>query len=159
MRVLICGGRDFYDWQYFAFKMELFNQRMFNANIFYNNFSVKHNSIGVVKTVIQGHANGADKMARVWAKIRGLECISYPADWDTHGKRAGYIRNKQMLDEGKPFVIVAFPGGRGTEMMIKLSDKYNIPAVNLEEDYDKWLKERAAVNPVVETAASVWGGR
>lgn len=52
---------------------------------------------------------------------------AYPADWDTYGNRAGFIRNKQMLDEGKPHVVVAFPGGIGTRMMVGLAKRHNIP--------------------------------
>ena len=45
----------------------------------------------------------------------------YPADWDKHGKAAGPIRNKQMIDEGKPDLVIAFPGGRGTAGAVRLA--------------------------------------
>lgn len=48
--------------------------------------------------VIAGGANGADKLAEQAARARGLEVEVYKADWDLHGKSAGFIRNRQMLE-------------------------------------------------------------
>jgi len=45
--------------------------------------------------------------------------MPFPADWSRHGKSAGPIRNRQMLIEGRPDIVVAFPGGKGTANMIK----------------------------------------
>ena len=43
----------------------------------------------------------------------------FPADWKVRGRAAGHIRNQQMLDEGRPHLVVAFPGGRGTADMVR----------------------------------------
>ena len=40
------------------------------------------------------------------------------AQWTKYGKSAGPIRNAEMLRFGKPQLVVAFPGGDGTENMI-----------------------------------------
>ena len=37
-------------------------------------------------------------------------------------KSAGHIRNQVMLDKGKPDVVVAFPGGRGTADMVRRAE-------------------------------------
>jgi hypothetical protein len=47
-----------------------------------------------------------------------LKVERYRADWAKHGRAAGPIRNKQMLEEGKPDLVVAFPGGQGTANMM-----------------------------------------
>ncbi|KKK86431.1 hypothetical protein LCGC14_2763330, partial [marine sediment metagenome] len=52
--------------------------------------------------VIHGAARGADSLADLYARQNGLETEVYPADWDKYGKGAGPVRNKQMLDEGRP---------------------------------------------------------
>jgi len=39
-------------------------------------------------------------------------------EWDELGKKAGPLRNQRMLDEGKPDLVVAFPGGGGTKDMV-----------------------------------------
>jgi hypothetical protein len=40
-------------------------------------------------------------------------------DWKTHGKAGGPIRNQMMLDDYKPQVVIAFPGGSGTADMVR----------------------------------------
>jgi len=110
-RVLVCGGREYAD-----------KDRV---------FKILDTIVTAIPnrafTIIHGNAKGADSLADEWAKDRKINVDAYPADWDTHGKRAGFIRNKQMLDEGKPNVVIAFPGGIGTRMMVGLAKRYNIP--------------------------------
>ena len=72
-----------------------------------------------VTIIISGCARGADTLGIEWAEARGIEVGRFPADWDTHGRAAGPIRNQRMLDEGKPDLVVAFPGGRGTADMVR----------------------------------------
>jgi hypothetical protein len=57
-------------------------------------------------------------MAGEFAKWKGIAVKEYPADWQKHGKAAGPIRNRQMLEDGKPDLVIAFSGGRGTANMI-----------------------------------------
>lgn len=79
--------------------------------------------------LIHGDAKGADTVAAEWAMVRDASVESYPADWDRHGKRAGYVRNQQMLDEGKPDMVWAFRSAgesKGTDMMIDLARKAGI---------------------------------
>jgi hypothetical protein len=45
--------------------------------------------------------------------------IEFPANWKVYGRAAGPIRNMKMLLEGKPDLVVAFPGGIGTADMVK----------------------------------------
>ena len=65
-----------------------------------------------IKLVIGGKARGADTIGENWAKKRKLKFKGFPANWNKHGKRAGPIRNQQMLDEGKPTHAVAFWTGK-----------------------------------------------
>lgn len=71
--------------------------------------------------IIEGGARGADRIARLVAEKLGLEVVTFDADWEKHGKAAGPIRNQQMLDEGKPDLVLAFPlrGSIGTYDMIR----------------------------------------
>lgn len=77
--------------------------------------------------VIHGDADGADTAADRWAKSRGVPFRAFPADWGRYQRRAGPIRNKQMLTEGKPDAIVALPGGRGTRNMIEQGRRAGVP--------------------------------
>lgn len=64
--------------------------------------------------IAQGGARGADALAKAWADAVGVPCSTYPADWKTYGRKGGSIRNRRMLEEFLPDLLVAFPGGRGT---------------------------------------------
>jgi phosphoribosylformylglycinamidine (FGAM) synthase-like amidotransferase family enzyme len=107
-RVLVCGGRDFND-------LDMLNRAL-------DDLRLMHYEIAI----IQGGARGADHLASCWAKRNGIELHSYPADWNKHGKAAGPIRNQQMLDEGKPDMVIAFPGGRGTADMVARARKAGV---------------------------------
>lgn len=69
--------------------------------------------------IITGMARGADIAGYDWAVANRAQIAEFPADWGRYGAAAGPIRNKQMLDEGVPDLVVAFPGGKGTENMKK----------------------------------------
>jgi len=69
--------------------------------------------------VIAGGARGADTIAAEWAVARDIPANVFMADWEGLGRKAGPIRNQRMLDEGKPDLVVAFPGGRGTADMVR----------------------------------------
>lgn len=101
MRVLVCGGRDFD-----------------NQDAVYNTLTVLHDKWNIT-SMIHGGANGADTLAGAWAHLNDIEEIVFKADWQKHGRAAGPIRNKKILDEGKPDVVVAFPGSKGTANMVK----------------------------------------
>lgn len=103
-RVLICGGRSFDDQQYFNAVMEAVQP--FFAPYF---------------CVIHGGANGADKMAGRWAMLNGYPLIVMPANWNHYQQTAGPIRNRWMLDWTTPDCVIALPGGRGTDNMVKLA--------------------------------------
>lgn len=58
---------------------------------------------------------GADHWAHLWSKTYALNTYRpFPADWKIEGRAAGPLRNVRMLDEFRPDVVLAFPGGRGT---------------------------------------------
>jgi predicted Rossmann-fold nucleotide-binding protein len=109
VRVLVCGGRDYSDYTQFAICL-----------------TAIHQSRGI-KEVIHGGARGADTLAGNWASARGIPTLVYHADWEKYGRRAGPLRNEQMLKEGKPDLVVAFPGGRGTAHMVRISTEAGVP--------------------------------
>lgn len=81
-------------------------------------------------TVMHGDARGADKIAAAQALDLGFVVQAFPADWNTHGKRAGVLRNLKMLDQ-EPDVVLAFRvnGSRGTTHMIEAAKARGIPVV------------------------------
>jgi len=108
MRVLVCGSRHFKDSD---FMYEVLKPYLKTENIFIN-----------------GGARGADLLSETWTIPMGIKNIRYPADWNKHGKAASPIRNKQMLDEGKPDLVVAFMAddSRGTKNMVDQATKAGV---------------------------------
>ena len=96
---LVCGGRNFHGWTAMSEALDRIRPDV----------------------IIHGAAAGADAMAGRYAQENGIECREFPAEWERYGRSAGYRRNQQMLDEGKPDLVVAFPGGPGTQNMVKVS--------------------------------------
>lgn len=88
--------------------------------------------IDKVSVVIHGAASGADQMASHWARVNHIKEIACPANWKEHGKAAGPIRNQQMLDNYKPHLVIAFPGGRGTADTIRRATQANIPCIQIK---------------------------
>jgi UDP-N-acetylmuramoylalanine-D-glutamate ligase len=82
-------------------------------------------------TIITGGATGADRSAADWAALEFTDYEEYPANWKKHGKAAGPIRNKQMLDSGVDLVI-AFPGGAGTANMVKQAKKAGVKIIQIK---------------------------
>lgn len=119
MRVLICGGRTFCD------------HALFNSTL------AKLHKERKITHVLQGGARGADYLAHVWSAKHGIRETVFNADWKTFGKSAGPIRNKLMLDEGKPDLVVAFPGGSGTAHMVQYARKRSIETIVIEPDQSK----------------------
>lgn len=121
MRVLVCGSRYFNDYPRLCLEMDNISEK----EDFDNNQPI---------TIISGAARGADTLGERYAEECGWELARYPADWETHGKRAGPIRNSQMLREGKPDLVVAFraPDSRGTQNMIDQSRKAGVETVVIE---------------------------
>jgi len=118
MRVLVCGGRDYGknpDGSNNDAEMDF----LFN---FLTDLLSEHPDM----IVIQGEARGADRLAKNWANFINVPVTSFPANWDKYDNRAGPIRNLQMIQEGKPDLVVAFRGGAGTRDMINQAMKYDI---------------------------------
>lgn len=81
--------------------------------------------------LIAGGAKGADSLAQGWAishRNRVLLIVEQ-AHWKQDGKAAGPRRNQRMLDLHHPELVVAFPGGRGTEHMKMIAAKAGIQIV------------------------------
>lgn len=106
-RVLVTGGRGYAD--YAAVARTLFD---LNPDI-----------------VAHGGARGADSLADDYCKLNAVPHAVYPADWQLYGKAAGVIRNQQMLNDFKPDLVVAFPGGRGTAHMVSIAKAAGVEVI------------------------------
>lgn len=75
------------------------------------------------RCVVQGGAKGADALAKAWAVTCGVPMIEVPANWGFYDLGAGTLRNGWMLEFVKVELVIAFPGGRGTDNMVSLAKR------------------------------------
>lgn len=77
--------------------------------------------VSKVNTVVSGAAAGADTLGKMWANVNGCDMVEFPADWNTYGKAAGFIRNKTIIEAAD--VVFAFWDGKskGTKHSIKIA--------------------------------------
>ncbi len=116
-KIIIAGSRDFHDYELLKIEVDKFIDE-YKATL----SASDDNSISIVS----GHARGADKLGEQYAREYSYFCYVMPADWDKHGKRAGYLRNASMAKEAD--ALIAFWDGqsRGTYHMIELAKKENL---------------------------------
>lgn len=83
---------------------------------------------------MHGDAHGPDRLAASYAEGLGFEVEDYPADWKRNGRRAGILRNLDML-EAKPDLVIAFWDGksRGTNHTISEARKRGIPVEVIQQ--------------------------
>src|SRR5262249_443502 len=125
MRVLVCGGRDFED-----------------AGLMISVLDRLHTQ-QVSTVLIHGNAGGADRIADAWASGRGIPREPYEVpqgEWDEIGKKAAPLRNQRMLDEGKPDLVVAFPGGGGTKDIVRRAVKAGVSVHEVNRTDDWWVQ-------------------
>jgi hypothetical protein len=116
MRVLVCGGRDFSDVTLLRSALDA------------------HHEKSPITLLIHGAAPGADTLAGEWAEAKGIPVSPFPANWKVLGRAAGPIRNKQMLDDGRPNLVIAMPGGRGTANMVNQAKAAGLPVKVIGEE-------------------------
>jgi hypothetical protein len=107
MKVLVCGSRHFQDYELLKRTLDAYT----------------------ITSIVEGEARGADLLGRRYGEENGLPVYRFPADWNQYGRRAGPIRNAQMVREGRPDMVIAFlaPNSRGTQNMIDQATKAEIP--------------------------------
>lgn len=129
MRVLVCGSRTFNDKKLLYNTLDQFciDRGLQSEPDEYGNW------LPAGLTIIEGTAKGADQLAGDWAIVNWVPLEEYPAQWDKFGRAAGPIRNQQMLDEGKPDVVIAFPVGeaRGTRHMLKIAKEAGVEVIEV----------------------------
>lgn len=77
-------------------------------------------------TLLCGEAKGVDTMGKMFAIECGWKIVSYPAQWDLHGKSAGPLRNKEMAEQATHCICFWDGQSRGTKSMIDFAKQYNL---------------------------------
>ena len=83
-------------------------------------------------TVVHGGASGADTLADIVASSLGFTIKRYPAKWHLYGKKAGPIRNEEMVAHGAD-IVLAFPAAvsPGTKNCMSVARRAGITVVNV----------------------------
>lgn len=112
-KLIVAGGRDFDDY------MQLSKTLISLAETELADYAV---------SIVSGMARGADALAVRFTKEHNVKLYEFPADWQTYGKRAGYIRNAQMgsFADGLLAFLHVNPS-RGTSHMISYMRSLNKP--------------------------------
>lgn len=129
-RVIVCGGRHYYD-----------EVRLYQV------LDAARERLGL-SFVIEGGASGAAELARSWRLHRGVPGETYKANWGNiwrsgavvrrrgdgtqYDALAGHVRNQRMIDEGRPDLVIAFPGGRGTADMVRRAEAAGIRVIKVD---------------------------
>lgn len=107
MRVVIAGSRGIEDYDAVASAIE-------SAEL-------------EITEVISGGARGVDRLGERWARNHGIPCLVIRPDWDRHGKRAGFIRNHEMLTLADAVICVWDGQSSGTEHMAMITKQHHKP--------------------------------
>jgi len=113
MRILVCGDRNWTDGAWIHAVL------------------AQHDKDTVV---IEGDARGADRLAGIAAdRLFTSAKEVYPALWNLYGKRAGFMRNTEMLVQGKPDLVYAFhldlAHSKGTAMMVRIAAEAGVKVI------------------------------
>ena len=115
--ILVCGSRDWGDEDFIADVLADYTTEL--------NVTIMH---GACSRRVEGQEMSADMLADAVAEFYGFRRLPILADWHRHGRAAGPIRNRQMLDR-EPDRVIAFQrnGSRGTQDTIDEARRRGIP--------------------------------
>lgn len=117
IRCIVAGGRDFKNYQIMMSKLNFL-------------FQCKHPDIEIVC----GMASGADTLGMRYAKLKGYKVAEFPADWESHGKSAGPIRNLQMAKYATHCVVFWDGKSKGSKNMIETAKNQGLTLVVVRTD-------------------------
>ena len=112
MKLIVAGGRDFTDTNRMIAELQKL---------------VESGEITDSPELVCGMARGADMLAySLWANNR-MPIHNFPANWNKHGKSAGYKRNQEMGEFADAAVCFWDGNSKGTKHMIDILNKLNKP--------------------------------
>lgn len=106
-KIIIAGGREFSDYELLALEAKTFIEEI---------------DTDIVE-IVSGKARGADSLGEKWAKEQGHTIKEFPADWEKHGRSAGYLRNSEMANYATHCLCFWDGKSKGTKHMIDLATK------------------------------------
>lgn len=77
----------------------------------------------LITEVVSGGSKGADTLAEVWAVVNHIPFVEFSADWESYGRAAGPIRNKEMADYAEALILIWDGKSKGSQSMLKEAEK------------------------------------
>ncbi len=107
------------------YKLAIIGSRGFDC---YGTLSIQLRDIkDKVSLVVSGGAKGADSLGEQWANENNIPTKIFKPDWDKYGKRAGYVRNKDIISECDACIAFWDGESKGTQHSFKLCEELNKP--------------------------------
>lgn len=119
MSLIIAGGRDL-----------KIDDRLFDFAVDYFNL-LPNNDWGDVGEIVSGGASGIDAYAKDMAERYNLSFKEFPADWNTHGRAAGPIRNRQMAEYADALLLIWNGESRGSASMKREMESLGKPVYEI----------------------------
>lgn len=87
--------------------------------------------------VISGGAKGADQLSAQWVRARAgwakaapeVKLTEYLPDWERYGKRAGFIRNEDIVKSADMVVAFWDSVSKGTQNSLSIAKRLKIPTL------------------------------
>jgi hypothetical protein len=86
---------------------------------------------GPFERLLHGDARGVDRMAGKWARDHHVLEWDFLPEWHRVDSEGGSSRNQRMIEAGAPDLVIAFPGGVGTENMVEMARAANIEVIEI----------------------------
>ena len=80
-----------------------------------------------IDLVVSGCALGADTHGMTWARENKRHIRRMPAEWKTHGRAAGMIRNREMAENADGLIAIWDGRSPGTQNMIQTAKRFGLP--------------------------------
>ena len=98
--------------------------------------NVHHDKI----VIITGGAKGVDSIAEEYANRNGLDCLVIKPDWYKYKKRAGMLRNYNIVKYANSVLAIISNKSKGTLNSINIAKKKNIPCTVV--NYEHYILEK-----------------
>jgi hypothetical protein len=94
---------------------------------FINEARIMFGMINASYEIVSGGAEGVDTCGENFAKEMGWKLTVLPADWNKHGKAAGPIRNRQMVEYADELLLIWDGESKGSKNMKEEMKKLHKP--------------------------------
>lgn len=89
--------------------------------------------------IVSGGARGVDREAEKTSRRLGIPVKVFPADWERHGKQAGFIRNQQIVDYCDELVAFWDGTSNGTRHAYRQAVAQEKPVAVFNSQTGRWM--------------------